>query len=176
MTIQHTGLQKRRLTWYLGLTQQILSSCPCAQMSMCSTRTTKIHFRVWPVPPMHSTQSPYNNMLGKTASEFGEDTTSMVNWVRNFPWDSVSTASTRAFLNTFNPLPITNYPFANYLIAYPNYTDTKDMTLSDVGGGTCSINFLDTHERLLSVSGTHLLRTCPSNNNITSLQAFKCNE
>ena len=31
------------------------------------------------------TQSPYNNMLGKTASEFGEDTTSMVDWVRNFP-------------------------------------------------------------------------------------------
>ena len=68
-------------------------------------------------------------MLWKTASEFGEDTTSMVDWVRNFPWDYMSTASTRALLNTFTPLPI-----ANYLIAYSTYADTLDLHFSDVRG------------------------------------------
>ena len=52
-----------------------------------------------------STQSLYNNMLGKTASETGEDTTSMVYWVRNFPWDNYqSTALPCNLMNTFQPL------------------------------------------------------------------------
>ena len=67
-------------------------------------------------------------MLWKTASEFGEDTTSMVDWVRNFPWDYMSTASTRALLNTFTPLLI-----ANYLIAIQKHTNTTNRALSDVG-------------------------------------------
>ena len=161
MTTQRTGLQKRRLTWYLGLTQQILSSCPCANVYVPHSNNEDTFSSV-----TCSTQSPYNNMLGKTASETGEDTTSMVYWVQ-FPWDNYqSTVFNCAHMNTFQPLPF----------AYSKHTDTKDITLSDVGGGTCSIIFLDTHERLLSVSGTHLLSTCPSNNDIASFKAFKYNE
>ena len=41
----------------------------------------------------------------------------------------MSTASTRALLNTFTPLPI-----ANYLIAYSTYADTSNLHFSDVRG------------------------------------------